>query len=497
MSQGPPPSAAGPAPPYNPYTAAYSANAASGQAQSTWASNWQHYYAQNGVPYAPSHASQLYGNQHASTPTSHYPNTSRWQQNSQYYPQNTTSQAGASYAYVSPPTRPQVADTAIQTEEPPEDDYEHWDTVFKTFLVEAHLTETSKAFESDMLVLSPDWEATGVYRALGNLVKRLPDLADKRDEIRRGKQVDQEDVEMRDEQGNADDLNKRKLAYVSTRLAPGEVARTPTTVIKSISQLLARNRARNNASNRAEFLYNLNERRKHVDPTIELSSCARTDARPIDRDAQMKYDIAKNSDGPLSRTRAKRPAGPEENTDNRRVRLKLDHEPVQVKEEDEEGTASRYPALDDRLQNIETHFGVRYVPSPPRTLLSRLKFLEDHIMKLEKEYPPWAALWFNQPNRGWPPPPRTTPLIVPYDLRHIKPSTATPPTTDSGPLPKATSPSPVPSLVKEEDSTEITSLSSTRAKGKTKSTKKQSSLHRAVMEKLEVRKALEDYRSGS
>jgi hypothetical protein len=40
------------------------------------------------------------------------------------------------------------------------------------------------------------------------------------------------------------------------------------------------------------------------------------------------------------------------------------------------------------------------VPSPPRFLLDRLKFLENHIVRLEKEYPPWAALHFNQPNRG-------------------------------------------------------------------------------------------------
>lgn len=40
------------------------------------------------------------------------------------------------------------------------------------------------------------------------------------------------------------------------------------------------------------------------------------------------------------------------------------------------------------------------VPSPPRSLLDRLRFLEDHIVHLEKEYPPWAALHFNQPKRG-------------------------------------------------------------------------------------------------
>jgi hypothetical protein len=40
------------------------------------------------------------------------------------------------------------------------------------------------------------------------------------------------------------------------------------------------------------------------------------------------------------------------------------------------------------------------VPSPPASLLHRIKFIEDHIMQLEREYPPWAALHFNQPRRG-------------------------------------------------------------------------------------------------
>lgn len=120
-----------------------------------------------------------------------------------------------------------------------------------------------------------------------------------------------------------------------------------------------------------------------IDPSL-LGSCARTDAKPINRDEQMKYDIAKNNEGPLSRTM--KASGPKQ--------------PEMSAEDEERVTAARYPALDERLQNVETHFAVRYVPSPPRTLISRLKMLEDHIIKLEKEYPPWASLHFNQPNRG-------------------------------------------------------------------------------------------------
>jgi len=40
------------------------------------------------------------------------------------------------------------------------------------------------------------------------------------------------------------------------------------------------------------------------------------------------------------------------------------------------------------------------VPSPPASLLHRIKFIEDHMIQLESEYPPWAALHFNQPRRG-------------------------------------------------------------------------------------------------
>lgn len=40
------------------------------------------------------------------------------------------------------------------------------------------------------------------------------------------------------------------------------------------------------------------------------------------------------------------------------------------------------------------------VPGPPASLIDRVKYLEDHIIKLERDHPPWAALHFNQPNRG-------------------------------------------------------------------------------------------------
>lgn len=80
--------------------------------------------------------------------------------------------------------------------------------------------------------------------------------------------------------------------------------------------------------------------------------------KTIDREAQMKYDIAKNEDGPLKRTmktaESKAPEQPREETSTSRT------------EEDAAMllTPARHPGLDERLVNIEKHLAVRYGSSP-------------------------------------------------------------------------------------------------------------------------------------
>lgn len=88
----------------------------------------------------------------------------------------------------------------------------------------------------------------------------------------------------------------------------------------------------------------------------------------------MKYDIAKNEDGPLRRTTRNRTsaasvhagsstnatAGPSTPTvkgrqRNLKTKLEVKHEPVESEDD-----ALRHPALDGRLVNIETHLAVRY-----------------------------------------------------------------------------------------------------------------------------------------
>ncbi|KAK7005810.1 hypothetical protein R3P38DRAFT_3404535 [Favolaschia claudopus] len=327
-----------------------------------------------------------------------------------------------------PPTPPRVPT-------PPPPKYKHWDGVVKDFLQKISFKQALTGFESDILVMNPDFEKATVPDALKDLLQGII-------------LIQQEDVD-NPLPGQNRTLEERKLDYVHTKNPASQ-----TSITKSISAFLAQNRVNNDASNRTEFLKSLEEKKRKRDdddasrdnpdgddaPNDVSSSCARTDAKVLDRDAQMKYDIAKNSDGPLRRTtrqKAKGPAAPDAQiaaptTTATRTKTKAaankDKKASSPDEVKSEAASDANFGLDKRLGSIETHFAVNYVPAPPDTLLARLQFLEEHIIRLEKDYPPWAALHFNQPNRGWPPPPRATPIIVPPNLRStVTSTTALPP----------------------------------------------------------------------
>ncbi|KAI0929948.1 hypothetical protein AcV5_006779 [Taiwanofungus camphoratus] len=363
---------------------------------------------------------------------------------------------------------------------PPPEYHKQWDAVIKTFLSSIGFTQAVRGFEADMIVMNPEWERKKVPEALGSLMKDLLKLGESKDD-------DKDDDRPRERS-----LDERKLDYL--HLVNGAEPRSQTSITKSISRFLAQNRARNDASNRQEFLQSLAEKRRRLNENGDfesseaIPSCARTDAKTQNRDLQMKYDIAKNEDGPLRRT-LKSSVAPGASSTNSPEKPKHPEGSGAIESTVYVPTAERYPALDERLGNIETHLAVRYVPSLPRSLLDRLKFLEDHIIQLEKEYPPWAALHFNQPNRGWPPPPRPTPIIVPSHLT----STAAPenstnviPSTNSS-MPYVQFPSSASTIPLAAEDAE---QSATKNKGG--SGRKKSSLHRAVMEKLEVQKAMND-----
>jgi hypothetical protein len=68
----------------------------------------------------------------------------------------------------------------------------------------------------------------------------------------------------------------------------------------------------------------------------------------VDRDVMMRFDIAKNEDGPLRRT----------------LKVEMKNESNRHADKTIQGgdsaTASRHPGLDERLKILETHLAMRY-----------------------------------------------------------------------------------------------------------------------------------------
>ncbi|KAF8149461.1 hypothetical protein B0H34DRAFT_733796, partial [Crassisporium funariophilum] len=413
----------------------------------------------------------------------------------------------------------------------------HWDHIFHKFLKCTGLQQTLRGLEADILVLNEEWEQNKLLGAL----KDLQAMIDRKTETlptENGHDEDPMQTDMDTEPNTVDlisddpPLETRKISYIHLSNPTHPEPRSQTSINKSVSPFLAKNRARNDASNRAEFLSSLASSKRTRSASTHntpAGSCARVDAKTIDRDAQMRYDIAKNESGPLTRNSKHgtdqghgvlaQPAGSSVPHATSRSGGIVGANGGGVGDSDDT-TPARHPGLEQRLKNIEDHFAIWYVslvltfPSPPRTLLARLRFLEDHIIKLEKEYPPWAALHFNQPNRAWPPPPRATPVIVPPHLRGTAtslnssavPSTSTALQTASSSYtaaqatPSVGTPAATLNTSTPGASTSLTasigaSGGAAGAKGKGKQ-KNRSSLHRAVMERLEVQKAMSDLGGG-
>ena len=93
-----------------------------------------------------------------------------------------------------------------------------------------------------------------------------------------------------------------------------------------------------------------------TDAAESVPSCARTDAKTQNRDVQMKYDIAKNEDGPLQRTMKANAAQEDARTDSPATL----QSGAKLTSTQDNISAARYPGLDERIQNIEKHFAIRY-----------------------------------------------------------------------------------------------------------------------------------------
>ncbi|KAG0285240.1 hypothetical protein BGZ97_007880, partial [Linnemannia gamsii] len=153
-------------------------------------------------------------------------------------------------------------------------------------------------------------------------------------------------------------------------------------------QFMANKREQINESNRQEFIKG---RIPNVDPSgtttdaqdadAEDDGCARVDARKLNRTIQMKLETVKNE--ALTKTNPK----------------------THAQQSDLSMTSN---GLDERLRNIQVHLNLRFAAVPVCTIAERIRIIEDVIIQLERDYPLWSALHFNQPNRVFPPPPSVT-----------------------------------------------------------------------------------------
>ncbi|KAI8062425.1 hypothetical protein BC940DRAFT_308986 [Gongronella butleri] len=166
-------------------------------------------------------------------------------------------------------------------------------------------------------------------------------------------------------------------------------------VQERISAFIQMKRKDVDASNRAEFL-------SRPDPKGDDVTCARVDAREINRNIQMKFDIVNNEDGPLLRSTTLHTKSDETTQDN------SSSIPSSLAEREAD-------LVRERLDNIEQHVHIRFEPHDDRpfTVMERIKIIEQTLIDIEQRYPLWAAVHFNQPNRTYPPPPPLTYITRP------------------------------------------------------------------------------------
>ncbi|KAI9308629.1 hypothetical protein BJ944DRAFT_259859 [Cunninghamella echinulata] len=187
---------------------------------------------------------------------------------------------------------------------------------------------------------------------------------------------------------NDSDIENRERAkrmdpnQVQIRASNNEVQQRIDTYIQAKQQDI-------DTSNRAEFL-------SRSDPKGEDITCARADAREINRNIQMKFDIVNNEDGPIARSLVSNTTQSSSSTN--------------TNNNNNNNIMNNHIIVDERLKNIESHLNVQFErnTNDPFTCMERIKILEDTLMDIERKYPKWAAVHFNQPNRSYPPPPSVT-----------------------------------------------------------------------------------------
>ncbi|CAG8752171.1 1599_t:CDS:10, partial [Cetraspora pellucida] len=276
------------------------------------------------------------------------------------------------------PSRPITISIKQTVETTNQGNQQEWHEILSEFFLKIQMIETNRVFQTELNVLSSEYEKQ-ITKYLDRLLQELTlwrsklEVNESISSIKRkNDQVD----------GSPIEENENPAKKIQKLMDPQivQIKATNSEIEQKIDSFIDHKKSEINDSNRTEFL------RKSSNPE-DIISCARSDAAEINRNIQMKLDVVNNEDGPLARST-----------------FSSAH---QRNETNKISPAYLSSGVEERIQNIEKHLNVQIVTPVPLEVYTRIKLLEDRIMQLEREYPPWAALNFNQPNRQLPPPSAT------------------------------------------------------------------------------------------
>ncbi|KAI1313473.1 hypothetical protein EDD11_002534 [Mortierella claussenii] len=267
-----------------------------------------------------------------------------------------------------------------------------WQDIMITMLLELGLVETSRMMAAEELVLSAMQRESApdiinkftalLQESVFEAGKPTRSMADSGPGASKRQNVEAMDIDS--DATLFDSIKRRRVDDASSMIQENA---TRGELEKRMADFIATKREQINESNRQEFIKGDNSRADA--PGAEWTNengddddgCARVDARKLNRTTQMKLETVKNE--ALTKTNPR----------------------AHTQASDPNMATS---GLDERLRNIQVHLNLRIAAMPTCTIAERVRIVEDVIIQLERDYPLWSALHFNQPNRVFPPPPSVT-----------------------------------------------------------------------------------------
>ncbi|KAI9284082.1 hypothetical protein BC943DRAFT_326294 [Umbelopsis sp. AD052] len=263
-----------------------------------------------------------------------------------------------------------------------------WAAALKIFLKNIGFEETAGALDTELIILSNANKAT-IPKHTVCLVHNLLSIIEAESEppseqINEEESLEDSNAKRKRSDEDDEDMMEDRIKRMSPEQV--QIRATSSDLRKRIETFIQAKKSEVDASNRTEFM----KRKETGESDV---TCARTDAREIDRSIQMKFDVVNNEDGPLARS----------------LVTSANHVSVG-------STVHKGSGAEERLQNLEQHLNIVYKNNSRDsfTLFQRMKIIEDTIIQIEQQNPLWAAIHFNQPNRTFPPPPIVN-LITPAE----------------------------------------------------------------------------------